>query len=206
MLTVAAGVCGSGNAEGGSGGNKDEVEIHVRGKAVLTWSGGRCCRRGSSSGRVRGRPRPRFSSRTNSEVDTDDVDGERGPMYWRFLMPFVWFFAEERIFVFWTWAARAASLNALGAVAGVAIMVIPLFFGVRFFVADFVTAIVDKDDMIGATAGDDGEAVAGKNSWRLDRLVGLGPGPKRDIVDVSDVLAASAGVVLTAAFGGWGTI
>lgn len=96
-------------------------------------------------------------------------------------------------------------MNALGAVAGAGIMVIPVLFGVRFFAARLVTVIVDKDDMIGAN-GIDGEAVAGKNARGLDRLVGLGRGPKRDVVGVSEVVAASAGVVVIAAFGGRGTI
>ena len=89
---------------------------------------------------VRGRPGPRFSPGTESGVDNDLSGSLFFLMYWRFLIPFVCcFVGGERNFVFWTWDARAASLNALGAVAGAGVMVIlGVFFGMevccgRFF-------------------------------------------------------------------------
>lgn len=118
-------------------------------------------------------------------------------MRWRFLTPFVWFLAEERSFVFWTWAA-------LGAIAVAGVMVIFRFFGVHFPIADFFNAAVDEDGMIGATIND-GEAVAGKNAFEFDRVIELGRGPKREFVDVSEV-TGPAGAVVTAVFGGRGTI
>ncbi len=45
-------------------------------------------------------------------------------MYSHFLTAFVRCFTGERNFVFWTWAARAVSLKALGAVAGAGVSVI----------------------------------------------------------------------------------
>lgn len=122
----------------------------------------------------------------------------------RFLTPFVWFLAGERSFVFWTWSASTASLNALGAVAGAGVMVIFGVFGVRFSIADFFNAAVDEDGMIGAT-NNDGEAVAGKNAFEFDRVIELGRGPKRELVGVSEV-TGPADVVVTALFGGRGTI
>ena len=70
-------------------------------------------------------PRPRFSPGTESAVN-DDVSGDWFfLMYGRFLMPFVCcFVGGERNLVFWTWDARAASLNALDAVAGAGVTVI----------------------------------------------------------------------------------
>ena len=89
---------------------------------------------------VRGRPRPRFSPGTESAVD-DELSRDRFfLMYWRFLIPFVCcFVGGERNFEFWTWDARAASLNALGAVAGARVrMILGVVFGMvvccgRFF-------------------------------------------------------------------------
>ena len=118
-------------------------------------------------------------------------------MRWRFLTPFVWFFARERSFVFWTW-------DALGAIAGAGVMVIFGFFGEHFSIADFFNAAVDEDGMIGAT-NNDGEAVAGKNAFEFDRVIELGRGPKRELFDVS-VVTGPAGAVVTAVFGGRGTI
>lgn len=188
--------------EGATGDELDWLEKHVRGNGVLGWTGGRYClfcRRDCSSGRVRGRPLLRFSLGTDSGVDTDS-GGEEILMCWRFLMPFV----LERSFAFWTWAARAASLNAFSAVTGAGVMVIFGFFGVDLLIADFFNTAVDEDGMVGATGNDD-EAVAAKNTCGLDRLIGLGRGPKRDVGDVSEV-AAPAGVVVTAAFGSKATI
>ena len=93
--------------------------------------GGRCCLSCwggcSSFGLLRGRPGPRFfSPGTGSGVD-DDLRGHRSffLMYWRFLTPFVCcFVGGERNFEFWTWDARAGSLNALDAVAGAGVSVI----------------------------------------------------------------------------------
>lgn len=45
-------------------------------------------------------------------------------MCWRFLTPVGCCVTGERNFLSWTWAARAASLNALGAVAGAGVSVI----------------------------------------------------------------------------------
>ena len=90
---------------------------------------------------VRGRPRPRFSPGTRFPPVEGDLSGDRFfLMYWRFLTPFACcFVGGERNFVFWTCDARAASLNALGAVAGAGVSVmLGIVFGVdvcrgRFF-------------------------------------------------------------------------
>lgn len=78
---------------------------------------------------MHGRPRPRFPSDTDSGVDAD-LSGDEVRTYWRFLTLLVCCFVEERTLVFWTWAARAASLNALGAVAGAGVSVMGGFVGV----------------------------------------------------------------------------
>ena len=79
---------------------------------------------------VRRRPGSRFSPALGSGVDDDLSIGRFFLLYWRFLMPLVCFcFDGERNFVFWTWDAWAASLNALGAVAGAGVSVILGGFG-----------------------------------------------------------------------------
>lgn len=101
--------------------------------------------------------------------------------------------------------ARAGSLNALGAVAGAGANVILGVLDMKFFDKDFFDEHIGEED--GRTGGDgsDGGAVAGKNA--CERNIPIGPGDKsqRDVVEVSRA-AIAVGVVVTAAFGGRGTI
>lgn len=178
---------------------------------MLGWTGDRCCLflwRGCFSDRVRGRPRPRFPSVADSGVDTD-LGGAEVLTCWRFLTPLDCRFGGERSFVFWTWTATAASLSALGAVAGAGVSVIlgtfgTDFFGLDFFSVDFFDGTLGEDGRIDAN-GNDGKAVARNDAWGLDIVIGLGHGPKRDVVDVWG-LAVAAGVVVTAVSGVSGTI
>lgn len=73
------------------------------------------------------------------------------------------------------------------------------FVGVAFF-----GEAVGEDGRIDDDRSDDG-AVTGKHACGLDTFVGLGHGPKRDVVDFTRS-AFAAGVVVTATFGERGTI
>ena len=211
MLTVTACCCWSRQAEGVDRDELDWLEGSGRGDGVLGWTGDRrrlLLWRGCFSDRVRGRPRPRFPSVADSGVDTD-LGGAEVPTCWRFLTPLDCRFGGERSLVFWTWTATAASLNALGAVVGAAVSVILGTFGIDvfrwdFFGVDFFDGTVGEDGRIDAN-GNDGKAVARNDAWGLDIVIGLGHGPKMDVVDVSR-LAVAAGVVVTAVFGVSGTI
>lgn len=106
--------------------------------------------------------------------------------------------------MFGTCAERAASLNALDAVARAGVSVTLGFLALDFFGVDFFDEAAGEDGGIDGSVNDGG-TVAGKNTCGIDVLVGLGPGPKRDVVDVSGV-AVTAGVVVAATFGGSCTI
>lgn len=73
------------------------------------------------------------------------------------------------------------------------------FVGMAFF-----SEAVGEDGRIDDDRSDDG-AVTGKHACEFDTLVGLGHGPKRDVVDFSGS-AVAAGVVVTATFEEMGTI
>lgn len=106
--------------------------------------------------------------------------------------------------MFWTWAARVGSLNALGAVAGAGVSVILGVFGVDLFGVYFFDEAFGEDARIDAN-GNGGRAVAERNACGFDTAIVLGHGPKIDVVHVSEA-AVPAGVVVTAAFEGSGTI
>ena len=157
-------------------------------------------------------PRPRSSSATGSGVDTD-WSGELA------LTPFNRRFAGVFNFVFWTWAAGAASLNAVGVVAGAGVSAIfgfvcvpfsMVFFGIcSLGVGSFGMGFFDEaprvDGIIDGNENDAG-AVAGNDTGGSDALAGIGKWPKRDFVRVSGVVVATPGLVVTAATGGRGTI
>ena len=106
--------------------------------------------------------------------------------------------------MFWTWAASAGSLNALGAVAGAGVSVILGGLDMDFFGVDFIDDAFGEDARIDAN-GNDGRAIAEKNACGLDTAIVLGRGPKIDLLDVPEA-AVTAGVVVTAALEGSGTI
>ena len=84
--------------------------------------------------------------------------------------------------MFWTWAAKAASLNALGAVAGAGVIVIRGFVGVG------CSKAVGEDRRLDDNDNDVG-AIMGKYACEFDALIVLGCGPKGD-VDVPGVVIA----------------
>ena len=106
--------------------------------------------------------------------------------------------------MFRTCAALVASLNAPDAVAGAGASVILGSFDTDFCGKDCFDRHFGEDGRI-ADGGSDGEAVAGKNACERNMPTGPGLELGRDAVDVfrADV---AAGVVVTAAFDGKGTI
>lgn len=154
----------------------------VRGIGEFGKIGGLYClsswRGGCSSKRVRGRPRLRFSSgTTDSGVDTDLGAGEEEDgICWRccFLTPFVLCLTGERNFVFWTRAARALFLNAVGAVAGAGVSrILGVCVDVHFFGTDCCDRAGGVDGRIDGIGKDDDRAVVGKNTCGLSMVVEL---------------------------------
>ena len=105
------------------------------------------------------------------------LSGEEDLTFWRFLMPLDLCFTGERNFVFWTWAARAVSLNAHGAVAGAGVSrILGVFFDMHFFGMSVLDVAVGVDGRIGGNGRDD-SAAAGKNTCGLSMFIGLESGP-----------------------------
>ena len=77
--------------------------------------------------------------------------------------------------MFWTSAARALSLNALGAVAGAGVSrILGVGVDVHFFGADCFDRAVGVDGRIDGIGNDDDDrAVAGKNTCGLSMVVEL---------------------------------
>lgn len=80
-------------------------------------------------------------------------------MYWRFWTPLVWCCTDVMTLVFWTGAARAASLNALGAVAGAGANAILGVFGAIFLDMYSFIKTAGEDGRMNVD-GSDTEAVA----------------------------------------------
>ena len=111
--------------------------------------------------------------------------------------------------MFCTWAARAVSLNALGAVAGAGVSVIlgVVVLGADSFGAYFSSDAVSGVEMLGIKDDDsDVGAVTEKYACRFDAFIVLGPGPESDGVDATGLGIAAAGVVVPAALEGRGNI